>query len=166
MLTEPEATQVHSSILEQSSIYTKSNLWLLQAGDTMFGLFGRRFDPFDVMGFDSGYDDFYSGGHWANCREKSAAATQREEDAKQAFSKLRNEVQSAPPLEVTKYPRLDPSQHLTQPCLRDFKKVVKQYPGWTVKRTAATAEDRRKYKVCTIGLQASGTAELLSAPCS
>ena len=65
----------------------------------------------------------------------------RETMARQAFDRLRDEVE---PAGVSAYRELlRPNCHLTAPCYRDFSKYVQSHAGWTIRRRTATEAEKR-----------------------
>ena len=112
--------------------------------------------------------------------EKSKAAQKREDAAKDQFDAHRREQQalqvidSAHVQQALKEPTtlLQPADHLTAPCWRDFKAHVKSFAGWEAKRTTATeaqktaAKETRKGKVYFVQVLFKGSAAELLADSS
>lgn len=112
--------------------------------------------------------------------EKSKAAQKREDAAKDQFDAHRREQQALQVIDsehvqqALKEPTtlLQPAEHLTAPCWRDFKAHVKSFAGWEAKRTTATeaqktaAKETRKGKVYFVQVLFKGSAAELLADSS
>ena len=93
---------------------------------------------YDLYGdCDDGYDLIRGDGslNYNRLNEKSEKAQASENEAKAAFRA--HMKASAELAELTTTRLLQPPQHLTQPCWRDFSKYVKTFAGWTAKRVVA-----------------------------
>ena len=93
---------------------------------------------YDLYGdCDDGYGLIRGDGslNYKRLNEKSEKAQASENEAKAAF---RAHMKASTELaELTTTRLLQPSQHLTQLCWRDFSKYVKTFAGWTAKRVVA-----------------------------
>lgn len=92
--------------------------------------------------FSSHHDEFdeSSVSRFSGFAEKSAAAARREAAAERIFLDL---VSATPiPASRTSYALLPPSHHLTGACFKSFKAFVARHDGWTVRRRAASPEEK------------------------
>ena len=89
----------------------------------------------------------------SNFNEKSKPALKREAETREVFEKVLDEHDltiNDPSLittleteaHVVEYPITTPSQHLTEPCWRDFKQFVSSFRGCSVTRLKATDEQK------------------------
>lgn len=62
--------------------------------------------------------------------DKSKAALARESSAKAKFDAIKSRAESSK--SVTSFALLNPSEHLTDACFKDFRKYVLQNVGWKV----------------------------------
>jgi len=92
--------------------------------------------------FDFGVDR----SDWA---DKSKAALQREEEAVRKFNEVRitTEAREMEPGARIRIKLLNPDCHLTQSCMKSFNRHVSRFKGWTVRRKAATEEEKSKFKI-------------------
>ena len=84
-----------------------------------------------------GYEVDRSG--WA---KKSRAAEVREQEAKDAFMEMKQEVEKQG-VAVVGRNLLKPSTHLTNACWKDFKAFVIKNAGWKVRRREASLIEKR-----------------------
>lgn len=107
--------------------------------------FAARAMLFGMDDLFGGYDGY--GVDRSSFSDKSAAAQRREDQAKAAFLRLKQDTEAAPPGKKTTYELLGPEVHLTQVCYKAFRKyVAANAPAWTVVRVQATPEQKAAAK--------------------
>jgi hypothetical protein len=111
-------------------------------------MFSDWFDCFDRYYGEGGgdYTDAWGNPRYGNMAPVSRAALRREKEAKEAFCKVKKEIEERedPPTGKTIIPLLQPHCHLTCHTWGTFRKFVVGHAGWNVKRRVATPEEKKK----------------------